>query len=159
MYSGHGSGEKYFESSLKFNSFFNNNNNSNNSEEQKGQNFDQIEKIKPEMFLFGCQSLAFKAMPHRDYQPKNSVLVNLFTHDAQKVFGCSMNTVSNLIDKVQTTVVDSCLANNSDAAEESKREDIALSKAQTLANSADDARTKNFFYAACCQSYTLSQCK
>ena len=92
MYSGHGSGEQHFKNSLFYNSFFQRNQIKLNSE---------IESIKPDMFLFGCQSIANK-MPVSSgrYGVQNSVLISLFSHEVSAVFGCSMNSVSQVLDPI-----------------------------------------------------------
>ena len=51
MYAGHGPGEKFYKSVFKYNP----NDNLNNNPQKTG-----LAEIKPTVFLFGCQSLAFK---------------------------------------------------------------------------------------------------
>ena len=69
----------------------------------------KVQVVKPDVFLFGCQSLAFRKQAFAalaDYkQPHNPVLAGLLTHRANRIFGCTMNSITSVLDPIQESVV------------------------------------------------------
>ena len=107
MFSGHGAGEGLLQPCFQAGEA--------DAKEKILSDSQTIKTVNPSVWLFGCRSLAFKhpmllnnsttGPTGLAYQPTNSLLSTLMHYRADGVFGCTNNSITPLLDPIQTEVI------------------------------------------------------